>query len=140
MVVDLVGEDALHHKREVFVQLYHMSVSYFTHRDCLGVQYAYLSLSIRALIITVWRSPERSAWGAITASADATSLRKVLFSLLLSNLNLLFFAAPTELIRLEGALGFEVGAAMLGDVALRHICRKLMVDAKSSSWQAFERD
>ena len=88
----------------------------------------YLTLCVGALIVTVWRCTKRSAWRTIATSADSSPLCEVLFSLLLADLYLLLFAAPTELIRLEGALRFEVGAAMLGDVALCHRCSEPLED------------
>jgi hypothetical protein len=81
----------------------------------------YLTLSIHTLIVAVRSSTQRGPRRTITTSADTTPLGKVLLTFLLPDLDLLLLAAPTQLVRLERALCLEVGAAMLGDVAVRHV-------------------
>ena len=53
---------------------------------------------------------------------NTSSLGQVLFSLLLPNLNLLFFTTTTEFFGPELVSGLELGATMLWDVTLRHGC------------------
>jgi hypothetical protein len=89
----------------------------FSADECI----AYLALSICALIIAVRCGTKGGARRTIATVPDATPLGEVLLPLLLPDLNLLLFAAPTQLVRLECALCLEVGAAMLGNVALRHV-------------------
>jgi hypothetical protein len=56
------------------------------------------------------------------ARQNASSLRKIFFSFLFTDFDLLFLAATAELIRLELVLGLELGPAMLWDVPVRHGC------------------
>lgn len=53
---------------------------------------------------------------------NTSSLGQVLFSLLLPNLNLLFFTTTTEFFGPELVPGLELSATMLWDVTLRHGC------------------
>lgn len=81
----------------------------------------YLGLSRRVLIVAVGGSTKGSARALVT-STDTTSLGEVLLTLLLSNLDLGLLAPATKLFGLEGALGLELGAPMLGNVAVGHGC------------------
>ena len=75
-------------------------------------------------VITIRGCAERSSWGGSLCpitSRDSSSLRKVLFSLGLADLDLLLLAATAQLVRLELPLGLELSAAMLGDEALGHL-------------------
>lgn len=78
-----------------------------------------LGLCGGGIIVAVWSSSEGSA-GSVLARSDTTALGQVLLSLGLANLDLLLLSAATELLRLEGALRLEIGAAMLGDVPISH--------------------
>jgi hypothetical protein len=79
----------------------------------------YLALDSCRLIVAVGGGTQRGTQSLI-AAGDASSLCKVLLALLLSDLDLLFFAAAAKLIGLQQVLCLEGGAAMLGDVAVRH--------------------
>lgn len=79
----------------------------------------YLGFCGGGLIVAVGSSTKRGARSILTGSNTST-LCKVLFSLGLSNLDLLFLATTTQLLRLEGVLGLELRPTMLGDVSLRH--------------------
>lgn len=83
-------------------------------------QNTYLTLDGSGLIVAVGSGAQRSAELALTASGNTTSLCKVLLSLLLSDLDLLFLTAAAELVWLEGVLGLERGPAVLGDISVRH--------------------
>jgi hypothetical protein len=76
----------------------------------------HLAFSVGALIVAV-RSGTK---GSTKWRTNTTPLGEVLFALLFTDLHLLLFTTTTQLIRLEGALGLEVGPAMLWDVSLRH--------------------
>ena len=78
----------------------------------------YLALDSCRLIITVGSGAQRGTKGL--AAGDSSSLCKVLLALLLSDLNLLFLTAAAKLIGLEQVLCLEGGAAMLGNIAVRH--------------------
>lgn len=83
----------------------------------------YLALDGSTFVVTVDRSTQGSAgsgtWASISGG-NTSSLGEILFALGFANLNLLLFTTTTELIRLESALGLELVATMLWDVALRH--------------------
>ena len=64
---------------------------------------------------------------------DTSSLGQVLFSLLLPNLNLLFFTTTTEFFGPELVPGLELGATMLWDVTLRHGCLERGVKTKRTT-------
>lgn len=81
----------------------------------------YLRFMCSTFIVAVRRSAQRGAWCSISSCSDASSLCKVLFALLLSDLDLLLFTSSTKLFGLEGVLGFEDGAAMLWNVAISHV-------------------
>ena len=78
----------------------------------------YLALVACRLIIAVGGGAQRGTKSL--AAGDSSSLCKVLLTLLLPDLDLLFFAAAAELVGLEQVLCLEGGAAMLGNVAVRH--------------------
>lgn len=84
------------------------------------VGYTHLALDVAALIVAVGGSAQRGA--GLVAPGDAAALCEVLFTLSPADLDLLFLAAAAELVRLEGALGLERGAAVLGDVFVGHGC------------------
>jgi hypothetical protein len=85
----------------------------------------HLTLRVCTLIVAVRSGTQRSAQSTFT-SANSSSLREVLLAFLLSDLDLLLFAAATQLVRLERALGLEVVPAMLRNIAFRHDrCRPL---------------
>lgn len=79
----------------------------------------YLGLGRGRLIIAVRCGAERCA-GSV--GADASPLCEVFLALGLADLNLLLLAAAAKLLRLEGVLRLELVAAMLGDVAIGHVC------------------
>jgi hypothetical protein len=78
-----------------------------------------LSLAGRVLIVAVWSGAQRRA-GPVLASANTAAFGQVLLALRLADLDLLLFATTAELLRLEGALRLELGAAVLGNVAFGH--------------------
>jgi hypothetical protein len=93
----------------------------------------YLALDSTGLVITLGGS------GHATTNADSTiaglnsaSLGQVLLTLLLSDLDLLFLTAATELIGLELVPGLELGPTVFGDIAFRHGVWKLMKEKKSA--------
>ena len=81
----------------------------------------YLGLARRVFIVAIGGSTQRGA-RAVVASANTTALGQVLLALRLADLDLLFLAATTQLLGLEGALRLELRAPMLGDVAFGHGC------------------
>jgi hypothetical protein len=81
--------------------------------------HGYLALDSCRLIVAVGGGAQRGTQGLV-AAGDASSLCKVLLALLLSDLDLLFLAAAAKLIGLQQVLCLEGGAAMLGNVAVRH--------------------
>lgn len=85
----------------------------------------YLRFRRRVLIVAVGGSAERSARAVLTG-ANTASLGQVLLALCLADLNLLLLAATPQLFGLEGALGLELGTAMLGDVSVSHACGSLV--------------
>lgn len=84
-------------------------------------RFAYLRLGGRVLIVTVGGSTKGSTRSRV-ASTDTAPLGQVLLALRLANLDLLFLTTATKLIGLEGALGLELGATMLGNVPVSHGC------------------
>jgi hypothetical protein len=84
------------------------------------VDATYRTLSVGSLIIAVRRRTERSTRSALAAVANASPLGEVLLALLLANLDLLLLTAAAELIGLESVLGLEGGAAVLGNITVRH--------------------
>jgi len=82
------------------------------------VHCAYLALDSCRLIITVGSGAQRGTKSL--ATGNSSSLCEVLLTLLLSDLDLLFLTTATELIGLQQVLCLEGGAAVLGDVAVRH--------------------
>jgi hypothetical protein len=124
LLVDLVGKYTLHHLGKLLVELYIASVRRpinTAHCPSQGARTrsgTYLALDVTTLIIAVWGCAQRRT-GLITAS-DATALGQVLFTFGSTDLDLLLFAAATELVRLEGGLRLEGVAAMLWDILLRH--------------------
>lgn len=124
LVVDLVGEDALDHDREILVQLRKIELAnipvwHLVTRSCK----TYRALSVGALIIAVRRSTERGTGAALATVANASPLGQVLLTLLLADLDLLLLATAAELIGLERVLRLESGAAVLGDITVRHDVR-----------------
>ena len=90
--------------------------------------YTNLPLDVAALIVAVGRRSQRGT-GAVGAAANTTALCEVLFTLRPANLDLLLLTAAAELVRLEGALGLESCAAVLGNVLVSHgvgdcVCRR----------------
>jgi hypothetical protein len=81
---------------------------------------AYLGLGGRSLIIAIWRGTKRGT--ETLAGSDTSSLGQVLFTLGLSDLDLLLFTSAAELFRLEGALRLELSPTMLGNVSISHGC------------------
>jgi hypothetical protein len=79
----------------------------------------YLGLCGSRLIVAVGGSTECGAWTVLTGS-NASTLGQVLFSLGLSNLDLLFLTSTTQLFGLKGVLRLELRPTVLGDVSLRH--------------------
>lgn len=79
----------------------------------------YLTLDVGALIVAVGGCTERGA--RLVPASDTATLRKVLLTLRLTDLNLLLFTAAAELVRLESALGLERRATVLGDVLVGHV-------------------
>lgn len=79
----------------------------------------YLRFCGGRLIVTVGSGTKRGARTILT-SPNTSTFCKVLFSLGLSNFNLLFLAAATQLLRFEGVLRLELSPTVLGDVSLRH--------------------
>lgn len=80
--------------------------------------HGYLALNSCRLIITVGSGAQRGTKSL--AAGNSSSLCEVLLTLLLSDLDLLFLAAAAKLVGLEQVLCLESGAAMLGNVAVRH--------------------
>lgn len=80
----------------------------------------HLALDVAALIVAVGRRPKRGA--RLVAPGNAAALCEVLLALCPADLDLLLLAAAAELVRLEGALGLERRAAVLGDVLVGHGC------------------
>ena len=94
----------------------------------------YLALYGSSLIIAINGGAQGSAWCRHLRSISSrytSSLRKVLFALCFSNLNLLLLAATTQFIGLEGVFGFELCASMLWDEAFRHVDGVCFVLARS---------
>jgi hypothetical protein len=84
------------------------------------VGYTHLPLGVAALIVAVGSGAERGT--GLVAASNTTALCEVLLALGPADLDLLLLAAAAELVRLEGALGLEGCAAMLGDVLVGHGC------------------
>ena len=82
---------------------------------------AYLTLDSAGLIVTLG-SYAAAHTNAAIAGLDTSPLGQILISLLLSDFNLLFLTTTTEFVRPELIPGLELGATMLGDVALGHGC------------------
>lgn len=81
----------------------------------------HLPLNVAALVVAVGRRAQRRS-GAVGAACNAAALCEVLFALRPPDLDLLLLAAAAELVGLEGALGLEGCAAVLGDVFVGHAC------------------
>ena len=79
-----------------------------------------LALDVAALIVAVGGGSQRGA--RLVSARDATTLCEILLALSPADLNLLLLAAAAELVWLEGALGLEGCAAVLGDVLVSHVC------------------
>lgn len=90
-------------------------------RTLIKKEQTYLRLTRGCLIVTVWGSAQGRA-RSVGSCSNASPLREVLFALGLANLDLLLLATTAQLIGLEGVLGLELGAPMLGDVSLSHGC------------------
>lgn len=82
-------------------------------------RFAYLRLGRRVLIVTVGGGTKGSSRSRV-ASTNTAPLGQVLLALRLANLDLLFLTTATKLIGLEGALGLELGATVLGNVPVSH--------------------
>lgn len=81
----------------------------------------YLGLCRGVLIVAVGRSTKGSSRALVTSTNTAT-LGEILLTLLLSDLDLGLLATTAKFFGLEGALGLELGAPMLGNVAVGHGC------------------
>lgn len=79
----------------------------------------YLAFNSAALFLVAVNADLATNDAAI-AGLNASSLGKIFFSLLLSDLNLLLLTSTTELIGLELIFGLELRPAMLWDVTVRH--------------------
>jgi hypothetical protein len=86
------------------------------------VRSAYLTLRRGSVIVRIWLGAQRSSRAVTICASDASSLCQVLLTLCLSDLDLLFFTAASQLFRLEGVLCLELGTTMFWDVAFRHGC------------------
>jgi hypothetical protein len=109
---------------------------------------AYLTFCWSSIVVAIRFGAESSPWARSISTPDASSLCQVLLTLCLSNLDLLFFATPSQLFWLEGVLRLELSTTMLWDVAVRHDCdmsctsddlmkdgnRVLTCEIKSTSW------
>lgn len=84
------------------------------------VGYTHLAFDITALIVAVGRSTKRGTW--LVSPSNTTTLCKILLALCPANLHLLLLTTAAELVWLEGALGLERSAAMLGNVLVGHGC------------------
>lgn len=84
------------------------------------VGYTHLALDVAALIVAVGRCTQRGA--RLVSAGDATTLCEILLALCPADLDLLLLATPAELVRLEGALCLEGGAAVFGNVLVSHAC------------------
>ena len=76
------------------------------------------------LIVAIGRSAQRRPWGRrlrAIPTGDASPFGKILFALRLPDLDLLLLATAAQLFWLELPLGFELGAAMLWNVAFGHV-------------------
>lgn len=82
-------------------------------------QDTYLGLRRGILIVTVG-SGTKGGTGTVCTRTNTTSLGQVLLALCLADLDGGLLTAATELLRLECVLRLELGAAMLGDVAVSH--------------------
>lgn len=87
----------------------------WTERECV----AYLRLGRGGIIVAIRSGAERGT-RAVGACADSSALGQVLLALCPADLDLLLLAAPPQLIGLEGVLGLELGAPVLGDVSVGH--------------------
>lgn len=83
--------------------------------------YTDLPLDVAALIVAVRCGTQRRT-RPVSAAANTTALCEVLFTLRPADLDLLLLAAAAELVRLEGTLGLEGRAAVLGNVLVSHFC------------------
>lgn len=81
----------------------------------------YLRFSRSSIIVAVGSGAQRGT-RPVCARGKASPLCQVLLTLRLANLDLLLLATAAEFFGLEGALRLEVGAAMLGNVAISHVC------------------
>jgi hypothetical protein len=79
----------------------------------------YLRLAGGVFIVAIGSSTQRRA-GAVLACANTTALGQVLLTFRLADLDLCLLTATAQLLGLEGALRLELGAPMLGDVAVGH--------------------
>jgi hypothetical protein len=78
----------------------------------------YLSFDVETLIIAVRSCPQRGT-GSVSAG-DTSAFCEILLALGLSDLNLLFLTATTQLIRFEDTFGFVLVATMLRDIPFGH--------------------
>ena len=88
----------------------------------------YLALGRDIIIIAIGLGSKRCTQTSTITARDASSLRKVLLALGLPDLDLLLLAAAAQLVGLEGVLGLELGAPVLGDVPIGHDCSVRGVD------------
>lgn len=102
---------------------------------------SYLALNSTGLIVTL------GGGGHATTNADstipslnATSLGQVLLTLLLPDLNLLFFTAAAELIRAELVPGLELRPTVFGDITFRHGDRSDGEEKRASDIKSIEID
>jgi hypothetical protein len=80
----------------------------------------YLALNSTSFIVTLGGGSHATNADATIPGLNTTSLGQVIVTLLLANLDLLFFTTAAELIGLELVLSLELCPAVFGDVAFRH--------------------
>jgi len=82
---------------------------------------AYLTLVAPDFVIAIGAT--KCDFWATSRAGNASPLREVLFSLLPTDLDLLFFSSAPQLIWLECVLGLELCTTMFRDVSFRHLDR-----------------
>jgi hypothetical protein len=82
----------------------------------------YLALDSTGLVVALSGGHATSDTNTAIPGLDTSSLGQVLFSFLLSNLDLLFLTTTAQFVRTELVPGLVLGAAMLWDVAFGHGC------------------
>lgn len=101
----------------------------------------HLALNSTGLIVTLGGGGHATANADSTIPGlDATSLGQILLTLLLPNLDLLFFTTAAELVRAELVPGLELGPAVLGDITFRHGDRSKAEGKRASNIKIIEID